>query len=183
MQARAMKTLLALLSPLVFVVTVGAQTPPVPAAAEKDSVAPRAKIVLPGSSGSAPANTAAEKSAPKKAEPSGKEERKINGIAVPRSSGGFLGVEIVNATFRISFYDAKKVPIAPDAVRAILRWDPKYKIGKEQVVLNPGDDGKSLSSPKSIRPPYLFKLYITLVKDAAGTEESTGETYVIDFRA
>ena len=102
---------------------------------------------------------------------------------VPRGERGFLGVQIVNNTFKISFYDAKKKPVPPDVTRAVLRWDPKYKVGQERVVLNLSEDGKSLASPRSIRAPYNFKLRITLLKDATETEDPVGETLVIDFRA
>jgi len=110
---------------------------------------------------------------------------KIEGIEIARAKGGFLGVQIVDSSFKITFYDAKKKPVAADVVRALLRWDPKYKVGQERLVLNRSDDGKSLASPRNIRPPYLFKLTIVLLQEAAGTEDGTaaGETYVIDFKA
>lgn len=135
----------------------------------------------------APSKTTAEKEkaakqAPKKKEEKKKEEPKIKGIVVPRGERGFLGVEMVNGAFKITFYDAKKKPVAPDVARAALRWDPKYKIGQERLVLNPDADGTSLSNPKTIRPPYVFKLFITLLKDASEKEEAVAETHVIDFR-
>lgn len=111
-----------------------------------------------------------------------KEEPKIEGMTIPRGKK-FLGLQIVNGTFKLSFYDEKKKPVAADMPRAILRWDPKYKVGKERVVLNISEDGKSLASPRSIRPPYSFKLYITLLKEATEAEEPAGETFVIDFQA
>ena len=106
----------------------------------------------------------------------------IDGMVVPRGALGFMAVQIVGNTFKISFYDAKKKPTKADVTRAILRWDPKYKVGSERVVLNLSEDGKSLASPRNIRPPYLFKLFITLLKDAAEGEDAPGETHVIDFR-
>lgn len=126
----------------------------------------------------APAKGAAKKAgAAEKAEPA-----KIEGMEVARGSS-YLGVAMVGGTFKISFYDAKKKPVAADVARALLRWDPKYKVGSERVMLNRSEDGMALASPRSIRPPYLFKLYITLLKDAAGGDDAAGETFVIDFRA
>ena len=119
----------------------------------------------------------------KKAEPEKKEEAKIKGITVPRGERGFLGVEIVNGAFKITFYDAKKKAVKPDVARAALRWDAKYKIGQERLVLNPDADGKSLSNPRTIRAPDNFKLYITLIKEATEKEDAVGETHVIDFKA
>jgi len=51
------------------------------------------------------------------------------------------------------------------------------------LTLNPDSDGKSLSNPRTIRPPHNFKLYITLIKAETETEDPVGETHVIDFRA
>lgn len=148
-----------------------AQTPapaPVPG-----KTAPAAKSVPPAKS--APAAKAPAAKTVKKEEPP-----KIEGITIPRGKN-FLGIQIVNGTFKLSFYDEKKKPIPADVPRAVLRWDPKYKVGKERLLLGPGEDGKSLTSPKNIRPPYNFKLYITLLKEALEAEDPAGETFVIDF--
>lgn len=134
---------------------------------------------------------ASSKPATKKAAPAKKAEApppKIDGIEISRGERGFLGVQMIEGNFKISFYDPNKKPVAADVARAVLRWDPKYKVGKEQVVLNRSDDGKSLVSPRNIRPPYNFKLIVTLIKEAtdpdAGAAETVegNETYVIDFR-
>lgn len=154
-----------------------AQTPtPAPG---PNKTAPTAKSILPAKT--APAAKAPAAKAPaaktvKKEEP----PPKIEGITIPRGKN-FLGIQIVNSTFKLSFYDEKKKPIPADVSRAVLRWDPKYKVGKERLLLGPGEDGKSLTSPKNIRPPYNFKLYITLLKDASEAEDPAGETFVIDF--
>jgi hypothetical protein len=139
------------------------------------------RITLPAT----PSEKAATKKADaaKKAEPAKKEEPKIKGITVPRGERGFLGVELVGGGFKITFYDTKKKPVEPDVVRAALRWDAKYKVGQERVILNRDADGKSLSNPRTIRPPHNFKLYITLIKEATEQEDPVGETHVIDFRA
>jgi hypothetical protein len=156
-----MKTLLALLCSLVVVGSTSAQTPAPPP---------------PGY----PGKTETKKAEP---EPAKKEPAKIEGIVVARGEKGFLGVQMVNGTFRIAFYDVKKKPVEVDVTRAVLRWDPKYKVGQDRVVLNRSDDGKALVSPRNIRPPYNFKLFITLLKEATDAEEPVGETHVIDFRA
>jgi hypothetical protein len=46
-------------------------------------------------------------------------------------------------------------------------------------VLNPDADGTVLTSPKYVRPPYVFRLYLGLFIE--GTENAV-ESYVIDFR-
>lgn len=103
----------------------------------------------------------------------------IEGITIPRGSG-FLGIAIVGGTFRLSFYDAEKKPVPPDVARAALRWPVKYQPGDERAVLNPAPDGNSLTSTRVVRPPYQFKLFITLIPaDAAA---GAGETFVVDFK-
>lgn len=189
-----MKTLLALVCSVVVVTLGSAQSaPPAPARSNEATPAteatpdttpktPPVRITPPKQATDKP--DAKKTEAPKKtAEPKKKEEPKIEGIVVSRGERGFLGVEIVGGTFKITFYDTKKKKTAPDVARAALRWDPKYKVGSERLVLNPDGDGKSLSSPKAIRPPYNFKLYITLIKEATDAQEAAGETHVIDFRA
>ena len=157
-----MKFIAVLLCPLAFVCAVWAQEP-----------AP-----------TVPAKAPAKKAeAGKKAEPAKPEEpAPIQGIVVSRGALGFMGVEIVDSTFKISFYDAKRKPVKADVTRALLRWDSKARSGSERVMLNLSDDGKSLASSRNIRPPYLFKLFITLLKDTAAGEEAASETHVVDFR-
>ncbi len=111
---------------------------------------------------------------------------KIEGMEIARGAKGFLGLQLVGGTFKLSFYDMKKKPVAPDVARAMLRWDPKGKVGQERLVLN--RDGMALSSPRPVRPPYVFKLFITLIPEGAatgdGAEAATpaGETIVVDFK-
>ena len=160
-----------------------ATAPEVKTVPEPKTKAPPVRITpqLPKTAGEAAAAKKAE--AAKKADAAKKEEPKIEGVVVSRGEKGFMGVEIVGGAFKITFYDAKKKKIAPDVARAALRWDAKYKVGQERLVLNPGADGTSLSNPKTIRPPYSFKLFITLLKEASSDEQPVGETHVIDFRA
>jgi hypothetical protein len=171
-----MKTLLPLMCSALVTLSAHSQTPRTTPTLATDTIAPAV------ATRTAPVATAASEGYGKKTEKE-KKEPKIEGMEVSRGELGFLGVQIVNGTFKISFYDKKKQPIAADVMRAVLRWDPKYKVGQERVVLNLSDDGKSLASPKTIRPPYAFKLFITLLKDATETADPVGETHVIDFRA
>jgi len=154
-----MKTLVALVCSLMLMASLQSQTP-----------------------GSSPVNASKEKTAEKQKAPA-PPAPKMEGTIIARGERGFIGVQMLGATFRINFYDAKKKPVAPDVARAVLRWDPKYKVGKERVVLNLTSDGKALASPRNIRPPHQFKLFITLLKEATEAEEPVGETHVIDFRA
>ena len=103
---------------------------------------------------------------------------KIEGMEIARSAKGFLGLQVVGGSFVLSFYDAKKKPVTPDVVRAVLRWTPNNKKGAEIYVLGPGD-GKSLTVAKTVRPPYNFKLFLSLFTE--GVEEPA-ESFVVDFK-
>jgi hypothetical protein len=110
------------------------------------------------------------------------EEPVIPGIVIPRASGGYLGLTLENNNFKLSFYDAKKKPAKVDVARATARWQAQYKVVDERAVLNPTPDGLALSSNKFVRPPYVFKLYLTLLSEGGEGEGTAAETYVIDFR-
>jgi hypothetical protein len=160
-----MRTIAALLTVLGLALSVAAQPYPSGKESTDSKAAPGTK--------SSPTGKAAKKEEPPK----------IEGVEVSRGDRGFLGVQIANGGFKINFYDAKKKPVTPDVARALLRWDPKNKVGQERMILNPGEPF-ALSNPKVVRPPYTFKLFITLLKDGAsdGAESPVGENYVIDFR-
>lgn len=130
-----------------------------------------------------PAKSGAGKGAPAKGAKKEEPAPKIEGMEIARPGGGFLGVQIFNGAFKMNFYDSEKKPTPPDVARAVMRWDAKYKVGQERIVLNPGE-ANALSNPRTIRPPYIFKLFIVLIKDAAaeGAESPAGESYVVDFR-
>lgn len=100
----------------------------------------------------------------------------ITGIEIARSNGAYLGLALENGKFKLSFYDEKKKPVPVDVVRATARWDPKYKVGQEHAVLNPSADGMALESPKYVRPPFNFKIYIALLKE----KEEDNEFYIVD---
>lgn len=104
----------------------------------------------------------------------------IAGIAIPRKTGdGFLGIQIVNSNFKLTFYDKDKKPVRADFGRALLRWDVTYKNVQERLILATEGDGTYLASSRVIRPPYNFQLFITLIGEGKNQES---ETYVIRFR-
>jgi hypothetical protein len=108
------------------------------------------------------------------------EEPKIPGLTIPRAKGGFLGLEITqNSNFKLSFYDENKKPVPADVSRANLRWPVQYSKFDERTVLTPTDDGLALTSNKFVRPPYTFRLFITLVVD--GSDQPPEICPPIDF--
>ena len=125
--------------------------------------------------GGKPASAASAKTPAKKPA----EEPTIPGQVIARNNGGFLGLTIVSNNFVIAFYDAEKKPMAVDVARATARWSVNYKAFDERAVLNPSPDGMSLTSTKFVRPPFTFKLFLTLLGPA---EDSPAENFVIDVR-
>lgn len=112
--------------------------------------------------------------APKEEEPPGE----IAGLPITRPDGRFLGLQIVNNNFVLTFYDAKKHKLPADAVRATLRWSVRYQPNDERVVLNGGADESVLTSAKTVRPPHVFKVYLGLF---TGEGDAALESYVIDY--
>lgn len=118
---------------------------------------------------------------PKDGEQKKPEPPKIDGMEISRGDAGYLGVKIADNHFKMSFYGKDRKPKPVDVSRAALRWPVQYQKSDERVVLLPDADGKSLSSEKVVRPPFTFKLYITLLKDTAPGEDPAAENYVVDF--
>jgi hypothetical protein len=126
-------------------------------------------------------STSAQKSSGAANPPAAKVKHEIPGVTIARANGGFLGLEIdSNSNFELSFYDKDKAPVAADLALATIRWHSSNTTKIEFVALNPGGDGKSLTSPKVIRRPWTFKLTILLF--AAGNNEPA-ESYTVDYSA
>lgn len=120
------------------------------------------------------------KAAPKQDVKKKKEEppATIEGTTIARGTG-FLGLQIVNGNFKLSFYDAKKKPVAPDVTTAVLRWNVNYQPGPERVTLTPGGGMNSLTSVRVIRQPYSFRVTLLLLKGSG--DEADTETFQVDF--
>lgn len=101
------------------------------------------------------------------------EEATIPGYSVERKNGkGYLGLTMEGNGFKLSFYDAKKKPVACDVARATARWRTNYKTSEEFKTLLPSGDGMTLVSP-DVKPPYNFKLvFLTLLSEDGEVLES-----------
>lgn len=159
-----MKTLLAVLCLLAGSSLLLAETP----AGSATPVAP-----------AKPAAPAAKKSKAKPAEAPKPEEPKIPGTVITRSNGTFLGLEVVGGNFKLSFYDAKKKPMAPDVTRASARWPNPRASGDSRCILNPS--GNALIGNKPALPPYTYNVYLTLLQ-GEGEEAKAVESHVIPYR-
>jgi hypothetical protein len=111
--------------------------------------------------------------------PTEEPEGTISGIAIARTAGGWLGLELREHTFRLTFYDAKKMPVAADVTSAVLRWPVRYQPNDERTLLLPTDEPSVLASAFWVKGPLAFKLHITLLVE--GKTDTPPESYVIDF--
>lgn len=142
-----------------------AQTPATPATpATPDTKAPAAKDTTPG------------KAAPGKTDDKKKEELpKIPGVTLTRPDGNLLGLEIADGNFKLSFYDKKHKPLAPDVTRATARWpNPRSVTGPNRTVLNPSD--MALIGQKPVLPPYTFSVHLILLR-GDGDDAAVVESY------
>lgn len=108
-----------------------------------------------------------------------KEEPKIPGTSVMRADGTYVGLEVVNANFKLSFYDKDKKIMAPPVTRATARWPNSRAPGDDRTVLNPS--GNALIGAKPVRPPFTFNVYLTLL-EGEGDGVRVVESLIIPFR-
>ncbi|QYM78281.1 hypothetical protein K0B96_13355 [Horticoccus luteus] len=104
----------------------------------------------------------------------------IPGTVVARGDAGFLSLMIEGGNFVMRFYDAQRLPVAPDVGSAVLRWSVRYQPNDERTLLTPNADNTALTSEKTIRPPHTFKLFVSLLAPEGAAP--IDEHYVVDFR-
>lgn len=105
-----------------------------------------------------------------KADADKEEEATIAGIAIERKNGqGYLGLEIVDYNYKLTFYDKDKKPTPADFPRALFRWSARGKSGDARYMLKVGSDANVLTSSRYVRPPYNFRLFIVLLDDDPDT--------------
>ena len=191
MKLRALSAVLCL--PVLLFAQTQAPAPAAPAPAAPNASAsgdstkgtgatgPTITVTAPGKSAPAAAKKDDAKSAAAKKTPTPTAKKEdppavVEGVAIVRPNGGFLGLRVVNNNFVLSFYDAKKKKIDPDVTRAAVRWPVKYQPGDEHAVLNLS--GKTLTSAKVVKPPLVFKVYLGLYNE--GSDKAV-ESYTIDY--
>jgi hypothetical protein len=102
---------------------------------------------------------------------------KIEGLALARSDGRWLGLEVDSSQhFVLHFYNKDKKPEKPDVARASARWQPIGKAGELRTVLNPS--GNALAAPLFVSPPLKFTVYLTLLT----ADDKVVESLVADLR-
>jgi hypothetical protein len=120
--------------------------------------------------------------------PTEEKEGTVSGMAIHRANGGWLGVEIKDQNFWMTFYNEKKKPVAADVGAAVFWWPVQYQPNPERTELTSTSNPAVLVSPYVVKPPYSFLLHISLLGDAnAGAAPSSGgsppvpESYVVTF--
>lgn len=120
--------------------------------------------------------------------PTEEKEGTIAGTPVQRANGGWLGIEIRDQCFRMTFYGEKKKPVPADVASVVLWWPVHYQPNNERTELVASDDPAVLASAKVIKPPYAFRLHVILLTDPNsgashpyGAKVEEPESYVIDF--
>ena len=130
-----------------------------------------------------PAVTPAKPGDPKAA-PAKKDDKKkevvytIPGTTIPRANGKFLGLQVLNTVYVLSFYDAKKKPMAPDVTRGLARWPNTRGRGDYRTTLN--SNGKALVGAQPVTPPYNFNIFITLLQ-GEGDAAKAVENYTVQL--
>ncbi len=112
------------------------------------------------------------------AAPADEKEGTIEGTAVQRPQGGWLGVAIKNGSFQLTFYNEKKKPIPADRTSAVFRWAVHYQPNDERTELTPGGDPSTLVSSYPVKPPHAFILHISLL---GGDDKGNVEGYTVNF--
>jgi hypothetical protein len=120
-----------------------------------------------------------DKTTVKKVEKKLASEPKIPGLTIVRPNGTLLGLEVAGGNFKLSFYDKKKKPMAPDVTRATARWPNSRGPGDLRTVLNVS--GNALVSEKPVPPPYVFRVYLTLLQ-GEGAEAKAVENFIVQFQ-
>jgi hypothetical protein len=105
-------------------------------------------------------------------------EGTIAGTPVQRAAGGWIGVELKQGNFVVTFYDDKKHPTPADRTSAVVWWPVHYQPNNERTELTSAGDPAVMTSSYTVKPPYAFKLHISLLVDGKDPE-----VYVIDFSA
>jgi hypothetical protein len=96
----------------------------------------------------------------------------IAGLEIARSQGdGWLGLELKDNTFKLTFYNAKKKPTPADATSVAMRWSVHYQSTDERTELLPTGDPAVMASPYFVRPPHTFPLHVILL--FAGKPDAT----------
>ncbi|MEO0054063.1 MAG: hypothetical protein RLZZ50_10 [Verrucomicrobiota bacterium] len=101
-------------------------------------------------------------------------EGKIEGLALARPDGRFLGVEVEGVRLKVTFYDKEKKKQPADAVRITARWSDK----KPRLAVLLPSSPETLASPPVLHRPFGYIVRLALV----GANDQVMETYAFQPR-
>lgn len=92
-------------------------------------------------------------------------EPKLEGVVVERTGGGYMTLSMEGPRAVLRFYNEKKKPVPPDVDRAFVKFRLSGRRPENRTLL-PSEDGMYLRHGRPLRPPFVFKAYISLVKES-----------------
>jgi hypothetical protein len=115
----------------------------------------------------------------------------INGTAVHRHNGTWLGIQITSNNFFVTFYDKNKKPMAADATDVVLSWTYPHAAGTIAPVLSTQlsprlDISSVFTSSYSVPYPHKMTLRVILTvpqTNPDATNQTQTEVYVVNFTA
>lgn len=87
-------------------------------------------------------------------------EAELDGVVMPRTSGGFVQLKMEGVNIVLRTFDEKKKPVKVDVDRATVRLKFASRSEQEHYVLIPSADGMSLTVGRPVRPPHVFRANI-----------------------
>lgn len=106
--------------------------------------------------------------------PAAAAEAEIEGLAIARPDGRFLGVEVEGVRLKVTFYDREKKRQPADAARITARWSDTQP---RMTVLLPASP-ETLASPPALRRPFGYIVRLALV----GADDQVKETHAFNPR-
>ncbi len=102
----------------------------------------------------------------------------LDGVVEKRAGGGWIQVKMEGMALTLRFYDEKARAIVPDVDRALVRFVYSVRQPQRRVLIPLGDE-KVLTHGQPLRPPHVFKAFISLVR---GEGEDAVETFQVDVK-
>lgn len=93
-----------------------------------------------------------------------------SGVNIARKKGGWVNVEGSGARVVVKFFDAEKKPVPPDVERGLARFNYTAKNDVRAPLHREGD---TLVTTSTVRPPHVFRVFLTLLAPSASDAEET----------
>jgi hypothetical protein len=98
------------------------------------------------------------------------------GINLPRDGGGWLNVLVRSNRMVVTFFNDRKVPVAPDVHHGLAQYDQATR-GDHRTPLRLSKDGRRLVSPTDVEPPHEFRVTLALFNSGPGKAAETHQFF------